>query len=147
MTFQPQNNMISDATIIIGIDPGVKTGMAVWDKGTKSLMIGTYPIHEAMRQLLRFKELNKKLFVRFEDARLWTYHAKTNNAILQGAGSVKRDCSIWEDFLTDNQISFERVKPNKRLTKINKEQFQKMTGYIGVTSNHGRDAAMLCYGF
>jgi hypothetical protein len=38
------------------------------------------------------------------------------------------------------------VNPTSRKTKINKDYFQKLTGYKGNTSEHGRDAAMLVFG-
>ncbi len=65
----------------------------------------------------------------------------------QGAGSVKRDCKIWEDFLTDLDIPFEMVAPRKGMTKYSAAAFKKLTGYEGKTSEHARDAAMLVFGF
>ena len=64
----------------------------------------------------------------------------------QGAGSIKRDAKIWEDFLNRKNIDFQMVNPTSRKTKINKDYFQKLTGYKGNTSEHGRDAAMLVFG-
>jgi len=32
------------------------------------------------------------------------------------------------------------------MTKLDREQFKKITGYEGVTSEHARDAALLVYG-
>jgi hypothetical protein len=60
---------------------------------------------------------------------------------------VKRDCQIWEDYLTDLRIPFEMVAPKNNATKLTAEQFRRITGYEGKTNEHGRDAAMLVYGF
>lgn len=132
---------------IIGIDPGTKTGLAAYDVQKNMLVeVSTYMIHQAMHEIL---ELNKKanIFVRVEDARLRKWYGEMTHGKEQGAGSIKRDCSIWDDFLTDNKIPFEMVHPLKSMTKINEVQFRLMTGFRFKTSSHGRDAAMLCYKF
>lgn len=139
--------------IYIGIDTGVHTGFAVYDSDTKKLdTVQTMKIHEAMRIVKKYKEYgSQKFMVRFEDARqrTWFGHntAQQDRARLQGAGSVKRDCQIWEDFLTDEGISFQMVAPKNNATKLTSEQFKRLTGYDGRTNEHGRDAAMLVYGF
>ena len=66
---------------------------------------------------------------------------------LQGVGSVKRDCTIWEDFLKDLNVSFEMVAPKRNVTKLTHEQFVRLTGYDKRTNEHNRDAAMLVFGF
>ena len=96
--------------ICIGIDPGTHTGVAVWDTGEgKFLSLVTLPIHRAMESVLVWASLvhdkTKDMQVVFEDARQRTWYGKGDtNAKLQGAGSVKRDCSIWEDFCKDYGI-------------------------------------------
>jgi hypothetical protein len=64
----------------------------------------------------------------------------------QGAGSVKRDAKIWQDFCEDMDIPFEAVKPCAGATKRTTETFERLTGWKGRTSNHARDAAMLVFG-
>ena len=137
---------------LIGIDTGVHTGFAVYDTDLKALIyVKEYPIHRAMDLVKRLFDDGSDIKVRFEDARKRTwfgYHtAKEDRARLQGAGSVKRDCQIWEDYLTDLRIPFEMVAPKDNATKLTAEQFRRITGYEGKTNEHGRDAAMLVYGF
>lgn len=137
---------------LIGIDTGVHTGFAVYDTDLKALIyVKEYPIHRAMDIVKRLFDDGSDIKVRFEDARKRTwfgYHtAKEDRARLQGAGSVKRDCQIWEDYLTDLRIPFEMVAPKNNATKLTAEQFRRITGYEGKTNEHGRDAAMLVYGF
>ena len=137
---------------LIGIDTGVHTGFAVYDTDLKALIyVKEYPIHRAMDLVKRLFDDGSDIKVRFEDARKRTwfgYHtAKEDRARLQGAGSVKRDCQIWEDYLTDLRIPFEMVAPKNNATKLTAEQFRRITGYDGKTNEHGRDAAMLVYGF
>jgi hypothetical protein len=63
-----------------------------------------------------------------------------------GAGSVKRDCAIWEDFCRDLGIDYIPVPPQAGLTKWPADYFNKVTGWKGRTSDHARDAALLVYG-
>ena len=138
--------------IYIGIDTGVHTGIAVWDseKG-KFVYLDTLKIHEALNIVSSYAYKDIPLCVRFEDARQrkWIPMSKNMTAELgraQGAGYVKAHCQIWEDFLTDYRIPFEAIAPRRNVTKLSAEQFGRITGYKGRTSEHSRDAAMLVYG-
>lgn len=135
--------------IYIGIDPGTHTGVAVWDsKEGRFLSLETMPIHIALTRVLAIAERHRDdVQVIFEDARLRTWFGKGNvSAKAQGAGSVKRDCSIWEDFLTDSEIPFLTTKPGNVATKVTPSWFRKLTGWEGRCSEHARDAAMLVFG-
>jgi hypothetical protein len=138
---------MNNAKYIIGIDPGTYTGIAVYDCERKMfVLVATLSIHRAMDVVKGF-EIEKSIFVRVEDARLRNWFGKSGREKLQGAGSVKRDSKIWSDFLTDEGIPFELVAPKNNVTKISAEAFKKLTGYNGRTSEHGRDAAMLVWGY
>lgn len=136
--------------ICIGIDPGTHTGVAVWDTNERRfLSLETLPIHQALIKVMMWRDrVGHDLQVVFEDARqrTWFGKDKNTNAKLQGAGSIKRDCSIWEDFLTDYEIPFRAVPPQKGCTKWTEEYFKMVTGWKGKTSNHSRDAAVLVFG-
>lgn len=139
--------------VYIGIDTGVHTGIAVWNSERKEFdILDTMKIHEAMNFVYNYAEyLDIPIHVRFEDARQrkWIPISKNMTAELgraQGAGYVKAHCQIWEDYLTDYQIPFEAIAPRRNVTKLSAEQFGRITGYKGRTSEHARDAAMLVYG-
>ena len=131
----------------IGIDPGTHTGMAVWDsKEGKFLSLETLPIHRAMVEVMNLR-IGREILVVFEDARQRKWYGKGDtNAKLQGAGSVKRDCSIWEEFCKDYGIPYWAKPPVKGATKITPEYFKLISHYQGRTSEHSRDAAMLVIG-
>lgn len=135
--------------ICIGIDPGTHTGVAVWDtREGKFLSLETLPIHRAIDLVLYWRIYAKDdMQVVFEDARqrTWFGHGDTN-AKLQGAGSVKRDCSIWEDFCKDYGIPYWAKPPVKGATKVSADYFKMVSHYQGRTSEHSRDAAMLVIG-
>lgn len=137
----------------IGIDTGVNTGICIYNHNSKLIeQLQTVKIHIALAMVKKITDNScTTVFVRVEDARLrkWIPQQKNEKAErgrAAGAGSVKRDAQIWEDFLTDNNTPFELVAPKKNKTKIDSGYFQKITGYKGLTSNHARDAAMLVYG-
>ena len=135
--------------ICIGIDPGTHTGVAVWDtREGKFLSLDTLLIHDALDLVRRYANINNRdMQVVFEDARQRKWFGKGDtSAKLQGAGSVKRDCSIWEDFCKDYGIPFQAKPPVKGATQVSAEYFKMISHYTGRTSEHSRDAAMLVIG-
>jgi hypothetical protein len=133
---------------LIGIDPGVQTGIALWDRASKSLQkIETVSIIEAQHFLLRQKDQWPHIFLRIEDARQRKWFGNAGREKLQGAGSIKRDCSIWEEFCQFHGIEYELVKPKNNKTKMDADIFKKCTGWKARTSEHARDAAMLVFGY
>ena len=137
--------------LYIGIDPGVNTGFAVWDTTRRQfLRVETLRITEALLAVLSLQEGGGELWLIFEDARQrkWLPRETSNSEYrgkLMGAGSVKRDCDIWEEFCTAHHIAFSALPPRKGLTKWTPESFARQTGWTGRTSNHARDAAMLVF--
>ena len=135
--------------LIIGIDPGTRTGIAVWDKLHKCFKsVETVSIIRAFDIITQYAENGYLIHIRFEDARLRKWYGNAGREKLQGAGSIKRDCSIWEEFCEHHELDFLAIPPvaQKGLTKLSAERFQKMTGWTQRTSEHSRDAGMLCYG-
>jgi len=142
--------------IVIGIDTGVKTGFSMWEQESKKIIyFESLPIHRAL-SLVELKRDEISL-VRVEDARKRKYIPKDGNAKAQGAGSVKRDAKIWEDFLTDLEIPFEMVAPQKgstfKATKKNTSRMDRfhlicpnLPRFTTVSEDHIRDATYLCYG-
>lgn len=139
--------------LFIGIDPGHDTGLAVWDSGRRVFRaVATLRIHRALEAVTGWADDNPgQVRVVFEDARQRKWIPDTGDlrremGRRQGAGSVKRDAVIWQDFLTDKGIPFEAAKPRQGLTKWDAPTFARITGWTGRTSNHARDAALLVFG-
>lgn len=137
----------------IGIDTGVNTGMCIWDSQIKKIIaLETMGILEAQAFLSGFFIKDKsQFFLRLEDARLrkWIPHQKTEKAERgrrEGAGSVKRDTQIWEDFCQMQGIDYELVPPKNNKTKVTAEYFRMITKWQDKTNEHARDAAMLVFG-
>ena len=138
--------------IFVGIDPGRNTGMAVYDSVSRQLLdVRCSGIVDAMRYLMELREKRGIALVVFEDARQrkWIPREKDVKEFkgrAMGAGSVKRDCAIWEEFCKVYRIDYVAQPPRKGLTKFTDTMFRGITGYDRRTNNHGRDAAMLVFG-
>lgn len=127
----------------IGIDIGKNTGLAVWDEAHQRLeLLSTVLIHQAMEMVLEYHSLGTiKVFI--EDARLRTWYGDSGREKLMGAGSIRRDATIWQDFLEDKGIPYRLVAPKDNVTKLNAKQFQRLTGWNSRSTEHSRDAAGL----
>lgn len=136
--------------IFIGIDPGTETGIGVIIG--KDITLKSMKIHQAMKFVEDLVH-EDRVHIRVEDARLRKWFGHNPTVKMQGAGSVKRDCSIWEDFLTDleNQtdglLTFEMVHPVKGSTKLDAKRFNMITGFTGSSNQHSRDALMLVFNY
>lgn len=135
---------------LIGIDPGVKTGFAVWScKEQRLIRVETLTIIHAMDEVKKLLIPGVNLEIWFEDARLRKWFGddpKKVKAKLQGAGSIKRDCSVWQEFCDMHEIKYKAIAPGKGQTKWPADYFRKVTGWTARTSEHARDAATLIYG-
>ena len=136
------------AALIAGIDPGVKTGFAVWSRVEQRLTtVETVGITRAMTLIRTMADAETLHSVRFEDARMRTWFGARGREALQGAGSIKRDCSIWQEFLQGLVgVPFLPVSPQAKGAKLDAQAFKRLTGWQGRTSEHGRDAALLVFG-
>ena len=126
------------ARYIIGIDPGVNTGFAVWSREKKEFIVVTCDkIHEIMVMVKLFQQNlgTENIFFRLEDARLRTWFGQSGREQLQGTGSIKRDCGIWQDFLEDIGLQYELVPPRKTRTKVSAVWFKTVTKWSGRTNN------------
>ncbi len=133
-------------THYIGIDPGVKTGFAVWNAAEKRLtQVATYSITRAM-DVVREIATTRRVHLYIEDARKRTWFGNAGREQLMGAGSIKRDCSVWETFCKENGYTYTLVSPKNNLTKMSSESFRKLTGWTERCSSHARDAVWLVFG-
>lgn len=140
---------IKPAQVVIGIDPGVKTGFAVMLENSKFYELCTLSVFSAQDRVI---ELVKcfgidNILVVFEDCRLRTWvDPKFDKSLLRGVGSVERDCSVWHEFCERKGLIFHRAHPEELAglgTKKNKWLFAEITGHPYDTAEHARDAGML----
>lgn len=133
------------AAVLIGIDPGTNTGLAVKEH-LKFQTIETLTIFEAINRVIAWKKSCDAhlwtILVRIEDARLRTWFGNTGPEKWKGAGSIGRDCAIWVEVLTELKIPYELVHP-KNVKETTSDYFKRLTGWKGRTSIHAREAAFL----
>jgi hypothetical protein len=133
--------------LMVGLDPGVSTGFSIWCRREHILKdVVTLGITQAMTRIRLMRDVGSLHSVVFEDARLRTWFGVKGKEALQGAGSIKRDCGIWQEFLEGlDGVPFKPVSPKAKGAKLDAATFAKYTGWQGRTSEHARDAAMLVW--
>lgn len=139
----------------IGIDPGTKTGIAIWNIEKQCFYsIFTTNIVDALLTILGDIEQDirkteyigiKETIIRIENPNLRKWYGHNSNSKLQGAGSIKRDFTIWKEFFEYYDLAYEEVNPKNIKTKVPSSYFKKLTGWEGRTTEHSRDAAMMVY--
>ena len=134
--------------ILIGIDTGVSTGFA-WSIDGKFQSIDTESILSAQERVLNIVNNivgsdGMDVIVCIEDVRLRKWVQKgVGSERMQGVGSVKRDCSIWQEFCERHGIPHIFVAPKAIQTKLSEKDFHMITKWPYKTSEHSRDAAMM----
>lgn len=134
-------------SVFIGIDPGVNTGLAVIIDG-KYVYIKSHSILMSMQYIQGLLELFDPKCVEMivENPNLRSYFGNTGREKLQGAGSIKRDYSIWVEFSKTNNIKMAGVSPKEVGSSFdNVIIFKNATGWDKQTSKHARDAAKIIY--
>jgi hypothetical protein len=131
--------------LMIGIDPGVNTGIAAWD-GQALQFVTSMSICVAMKHVQALRQSGRLHSVTFEDARLRTWYGSKGREALQGAGSIKRDCQIWAEWLGMLGCPYKAISPQAKGAKLDAATFSRLTGWTQRTNEHGRDAAMLVFG-
>lgn len=130
----------------IGIDTGVKTGVAVWEDQALQV-VTSMTIVKAMTFIIQnYPVETTKLYI--EDARKWVgWKGKTNDTEQRrkGAGSIQRDAKIWEDWCKDMGYDYLMIKPMGKGLKKNAADFKRITGWMKLCNEHARDAAMIVF--
>lgn len=126
---------------VIGIDPGTKTGMAIYDKKSRSLIdVWITDFWGAYGTILAAKEPIDKVIIEVP-------RCKKN---WQGAGAaidvggIVREAKLLADGIEKLGIVVVRVHPQG---KHDAAYVKKLTGWPKRTNEHTRDAIMLCWGY
>lgn len=120
----------------------------MWHRDERYLAeVSTMSITEAIDGVKMMADIlgkgNIRLFI--EDARKRKWYGETGRERLKGAGSICRDCTIWEDFCREQGLEYRMMAPSAGCTKLGASQFKALTKWQDRTSNHARDAAMLVF--
>lgn len=135
---------------LIGIDPGINNGIAIYSKKTRKLeSVGTLPLFQIFQAFLDPKIflIKSHIAVYIENPNTWLPFkgTKSDNSRLQGAGAVKQTYKHITEFLDFHKIPYTPVKLQGGLKKTKSDTFKNITGYLKPTNEHGRDAAFLVW--
>ena len=133
----------------IGIDPGKKTGIALWD-GKKIKFMGSMPFWDAVQLLDRYAEVIPDAIVYIENPMLnKPVFARGNKRVVremiaQRVGMNKRDAQLLIEYCKRLKLNVKQVKPST--SKWNAKELKTITGITDRTNEHVRDAIKLVYG-
>lgn len=131
---------------IMGIDPGVQTGIAIYRAGQLSELHTIAP-HEIAGCITG----NKPGRVIFEDSRLTSFmftQVKSRAAALKMArnvGEIDAWCRLITGVCGELGIACHGISPKGKGAKVDAAEFARMTGWLASSNQHVRDAAMVAF--
>lgn len=132
--------------LILGIDPGAYTGVAVYVDGVLKTLTTVAP-HQIER-LIRAHQPDR---VVFEDSRLqshtWSIAPSRAAAakMARNVGEIDAWCRLITEICAELKIPAHGVSPKGKGAKLNSVQFESVTGWLGTSNEHTRDAAMVAW--
>lgn len=135
-------------TRVLGIDPGQKNGIALYEDGRLVDLVTIDPLSLNGTIL----EVAPHLLV-YEDSRLqsytWTARGKSNTGVAlktaRSLGQIDAWCSLIVEACGLYGIPARGVSPKEKGAKIDHQHLQALTGWAGKSNQHERDAAMLAW--
>lgn len=134
---------------VIGIDPGVQTGVAIYEGGAL-VRLATVEAHDYYTLL----QSERPGLVIVEDSRLQSHVftapkiiGNAKNKIARNIGMVDGFCHLLESLCKSFEIEIISVSPLAKGSKYNAKVFEQITGYQGRSNQHERDAAMVARPF
>lgn len=134
--------------VILGIDPGVHTGIAKFINGdlVELFTIKPHQIAETLRYAM-------PSLVLFEDSRLqshaWNAHSKANKSVAlataRSLGQVDALCGLITAICEEMSIPCHGISPAAKGMKRGAENFEAVTGWSKRSNQHERDAAMVAW--
>lgn len=138
---------------VLGLDPGLSTGLAGYDPEADALsfVASARPL-AVLPQLARWAGAGLILGAYVEDSRSLPIYARNRDAdrgtrdrIARSVGRVDALTDLYLATLDDLGVPTACVEP-VRAAKWDSERLLRLTGYDRPTNEHGRDAARLVYG-
>lgn len=135
---------------VIGIDPGVNMGLAIYEDGKLSELMTIEPT--SLADIFSHYS-GEPLFIAFEDSRLqshvWVPSQSKGVAanIARKIGMVDAWCYMIERYCEQYDVAYMRISPKAKGEKLNAEDFKRITGWTAKSNQHERDAAMVAWQF
>jgi hypothetical protein len=130
----------------IGIDPGKKTAIAVYDSTLKRIVdVFNTDFWGAIEYLQSEQNDTSIKQVIIEVPRTKTnWHKKGCDITSANVGGIYREATLLADGIERMGLKVIRQHPQG---KVGAAYVKKITGYQGRTNQHTRDSIMLCWGF
>lgn len=135
---------------VIGIDPGVKNGLAEYENGVL-VSVHTYPVIKLIRLLPNYIQCHPCIVV-MEDSRMQSYmftgsdkNRATALKMARNVGMVDMVCNLVECICRDSGTRLITVSPKGKGEKLDSSKFTLITKSELVTNQHTRDAAMVAW--
>lgn len=134
--------------LILGMDPGVHTGVATYVDGVLT-DLETIPPHHIER-IIRGRQPAR---VVFEDSRLqshtWTRgrSGAASAKMARNVGQVDAWCRLISGVCGELGIPAHGISPANKGAKLDAVAFALTTGWAGSSNEHARDAAMVAWPF
>lgn len=131
---------------VLGIDPGLSTGFAIFEGG-KLVNLQTGSPWDMAGMIAHLKPAR----VVFEDSRLqsnvWSAVGTKAAAckIARNVGQIDAWCAYIVAVCEDNQVAAHGISPKGKGKKVGAEEFGRITGWAGASNQHARDAAMVAW--
>lgn len=151
----------SAGPLVVGIDPGAETGVAVWDSRAQALLhVGSGHFFDVLALLDSRVPLGGEAagsswavgLVVVEDARRLPIYARRDglrgrrrDRVCRDVGRVDRDVELWEVWLLSRGLPVRLAEP-LRGGKWDAATLEDLSGWTARTNQHGRDAARLVFG-
>lgn len=131
---------------ILGLDPGVQTGLALFIDGKLHSIETIHPldIEGCIAEYAPHR-------VVFEDSRLTSHLFTTNRnqavakSMARKVGQVDMVCGLIVEACDRLGIPAHGISPKGKGAKLNADQFKAVTGWDGPSNEHTRDACMVAY--
>ena len=144
--------------LVLGIDPGENTGIAVYRDGKLKQLLTTAPdeVRDEIACFLASAEVEgMKLQVVFEDSRKQSHifsakqsmNAAQKMRVARSVGMIDAWCVLIERACKRLGVQCLGVSPAEKGPKCAASAFEHITGWEGRTNEHERDAAMLARPF
>jgi hypothetical protein len=135
-------------SLLIGIDPGASTGIAILGGG-KLVQLQTIEPFEIAELLTTIKPSR----VIFEDSRLTSFmfnQAKSRPAALKMArnvGEIDAWCKLIVSICAQLGIQAHGISPKAKGAKLDAKEFARVTGWLAKSNQHERDGAMVAWAY
>lgn len=135
---------------ILGIDPGLSTGFALYHDGKLQVLTTVRP-HELADVINDFGGTQGIARIIFEDSRLTSHvftTVKSRPAALKMARNIGQ-IDAWSGLINSVceklKIPCHGISPKQKGKKLNAEEFLRVTGWEYQSNQHERDAAMCAW--